>query len=264
MLNMGWYKVFRDLPFWPIRMNPQGAVARKLEPDRWRRTTDGGAPRRKPHAQPLRDELGLEVLSINEASKINHLPQYLKHHADAQTRQWAEQLRLGLPLPLESLHRGSKWPREIKPNLEEVMRALAILRRAAHVLGEPLYVFSDDFKDHFSQLALAPSEWPLFCLLSLQQKEVRMISERRLGFGCHPSSKIAQRFSDAILALFREDLDTAEAGHPPNDSPAWRKWREERRHAAEQAGTSLPTELRLYAAMVFTDDPILIVVGAVR
>ena len=34
------------IPVWPIRIVPQGSVARKLEPDRPRRTTDGSAPRK--------------------------------------------------------------------------------------------------------------------------------------------------------------------------------------------------------------------------
>ena len=36
------------------------------------------------------------------------------------------------------------------------------------------------------------------------------VSERRLGFGTHGASNIAQRFSDALLSLFRKDMDDAE------------------------------------------------------
>eukprot|EP00965_Chrysotila_dentata_P082108 2709675-Pleurochrysis_carterae.AAC.1 len=37
------------------------------------------------------------------------------------------------------------------------------------------------------------------------------VSEHRLGFGTHPASNIAQHFSDAILHMFREDMDEADA-----------------------------------------------------
>ena len=47
LAGKGWYEVFSHPPFAPWKALPQGAgaTARKLEPDRWRRTTDGGAPR---------------------------------------------------------------------------------------------------------------------------------------------------------------------------------------------------------------------------
>eukprot|EP00965_Chrysotila_dentata_P072166 2385234-Pleurochrysis_carterae.AAC.1 len=39
-----WYEFFGALPYWPLYCNGQGATPRKLEPDRWRRTTEGGGP----------------------------------------------------------------------------------------------------------------------------------------------------------------------------------------------------------------------------
>ena len=72
----------------------------------------------------------------------------------------------GLPRDLDAEPLGSrpheqphsKWPKERKPTVEHVMRDLAILRRAAELLREPIYVFGDDAKDYFCQLALASSE----------------------------------------------------------------------------------------------------------
>lgn len=53
-----------------------------------------------------------------------------------------------LPAPPDSQYdEKSKWPRERKPQLAAVMRDMAILRRAAHLLDEPIYVFGDDAKD---------------------------------------------------------------------------------------------------------------------
>jgi hypothetical protein len=54
--GLGWYSFFADLPYFPLYLNGQGCVARKLEPDRWRRTTEGGGPR-----QPVFDSSGLQA-----------------------------------------------------------------------------------------------------------------------------------------------------------------------------------------------------------
>ena len=57
MEGLSWYKFFDHLPFWPIYLNGQGATPRKYEPDRWRRTTEGGGPRKE-----TLDEEGLRAL----------------------------------------------------------------------------------------------------------------------------------------------------------------------------------------------------------
>ena len=38
------------------------------------------------------------------------------------------------------------------------MLDILVARRAAFVLGEPFYLFGDDFKDFFNQLPLAPED----------------------------------------------------------------------------------------------------------
>ena len=67
--DKGWYDFAADFQFWPMYLNGQGATARKLEPDRYRRTTEGGGPR-----QPTYDLSGLPAISINAASHIWHMP----------------------------------------------------------------------------------------------------------------------------------------------------------------------------------------------
>ena len=57
--NKGWYRFYPYFPYWPMYLNGQGAVARKLE-SRYRRTTGGGGPRKL-----TLDESGLRALSIN-------------------------------------------------------------------------------------------------------------------------------------------------------------------------------------------------------
>ena len=45
------------------------------------------------------------------------------------------------------------------PTISMVMHDLAVLRHAAQVLGEPLYLFGDDVSDYFNHFALAPEDW---------------------------------------------------------------------------------------------------------
>ena len=263
-----WYRFFDHLPFWPIYLNGQGATTRKLE-DRWRRTTECGGPRKC-----VLDETGLRALSINEASQTRHFP---RHFADRlhepSFRAWLAAKEL-----LDPATRGgpSPWPREEKPTLRMVMAAITILLGAAELLGEPIYVFGDDAKDYFNQLALSSEDWAKMGVIFLHAEEVGgsgveadpasrlfFVSERRLGFGAKPSSNIAQRFSEILLAFLRADMDAAEAAVPPDNRPTAREWRRLR--------TALPpdlhdpeAQLRLYFVVMYTDDPLMVVVGVER
>eukprot|EP00965_Chrysotila_dentata_P150605 4975404-Pleurochrysis_carterae.AAC.1 len=112
-----------------------------------------------------------------------------------------------------------------KPTLSDAMRDLCVLKAAAVALNQPLYIFGDDAADYFNQLAMAPEEWWKLNIVFIHEEELLsaplqhtdgvnalfFVSERRLGFGTHPASNIAQRFSDAILHMFRDDMDAADA-----------------------------------------------------
>ena len=166
------------------------------------------------------------------------------------------------------------------------MHDLAILRRAAELLGEPLYAFSDDFKDYFPQLAVAECDLHKLNFIFLAEADdglakldqyhlpqskhgqLLFVSERRLGFGTHGASNLAQRFSDALLHLFRHDMDAAEAAYGDE------RWARARRQAAlevaKRRGRAAPSEQelleqsRLYAAYCFTDDGLFLTVGVGR
>ena len=123
------------------------------------------------------------------------------------------------------------------------MQYLAILRRAAEFLDEPIYVFGDDAKDYFNQLGVSSSElWKLGLVLLEHQGDLTdapssgsrliFISEKRLVFGTHRASNVAQRFSYAILDLFRDAVDEAES---QVEQPArLREWLK-KRNVAHQA-----------------------------
>jgi len=261
-----WYRFFDRLPFWPIYLNGQGAATRKLE-DRWRRTTECGGPRKC-----TLDETGLQALSINEASQLNHFPRHFHDRlGEPAWDAWLEAKGL-----LDPAARGtpSPWPAEVKPTLRMVMQAVTILLAAAELLGEPIYVFGDDAKDYFNQLALASEDWAKMGVVFLHAQDVDLeaatdpakrlffVSERRLGFGAKPSSNIAQRFSEILLTFLREDMDAAEAAAPLDDRASAQEWR---RLRAAVAGVHGPeVECRLYFVVMYTDDPLMVVVGVQR
>eukprot|EP00965_Chrysotila_dentata_P080766 2664827-Pleurochrysis_carterae.AAC.4 len=63
MQTRDWFDIFSALPYLPIRMICPKATPHKFEPDRWRSTTDAGAPRNH-----LADDSGV-VPSINDLSR---------------------------------------------------------------------------------------------------------------------------------------------------------------------------------------------------
>lgn len=131
----GWYEFYPALPFWPFYANAQGAMPRKLD-QRWRRTTEGGGPRRTTF-----DSAGVRVWSLNDASKTYHMPQ---HFADDTRPEMLRYLHSRQLPPTEdqltqlAFNRHSKWPRQRMPDVSHVMRDLAVLKHAAHLLGEPV------------------------------------------------------------------------------------------------------------------------------
>ena len=290
---MGWYDFFSDFPFWPMYLNGQGSAARKLEPDRHRRITEGGGPR-----QPTFDKSGLRALSLNEASHIWHVPRYFADDPRPAMASWLAARGLPASPHAELGARRTKWPKELKPRLNDVMRDMAVLRRAAHVLGEPIYIFGDDVANYFNQLAMAPSElWKLGVVFLRQGESLEpppryaasagdarliFVSEKRLGFGTHGASNLCQRWANAKLDLYRDEMDEAESQETP--TPAAKRWRAARVKAQRATGQpcvptrryedfgadSAPTTVfvcaqhRLYAVHMYTDDPVFIVVGVQR
>lgn len=220
--RLGWYEYYARLPFWPVYSNAQGATPRKLE-QRWRRTTEGGGPRHE-----MYDTDGLRAWSLNDASRRLHVP---RHFAADRRVEMVDYLRAcTLPPTADdiarlALNRNTKWPRQRMPIIDHVMRDLVVLRRAAHLLGEPVYIFGDDVKDYFNHLENAPEElWKSVITflgadddlearvrpLAGAEADVIFVSERRMGFGLHPNSNVAQQFSEALNDLLREDVDPIE------------------------------------------------------
>eukprot|EP00965_Chrysotila_dentata_P068479 2263896-Pleurochrysis_carterae.AAC.1 len=161
------------------------------------------------------------------------------------------------------------------------MRDLCVLKAAAAALRQPLNIFDDDAADYFNQLAMSPEEWWKLNIVFIQESEILgtpprhadakgnalfFVSELRLGFGAHPASNTAQRFSDAILHMFREDMDAAEASFLASDrSAAYLSWRASRARIRRRDEPNPDgAQQRLYFAHMYTDDPIIAVVGVER
>ena len=223
-----WYRSFAFIPFAPMYLNGQGATARKLEPDRWRRTTEGGGPR-----QDTFDASGVRALSLNEAARIYHMPEHFASDLRSEFLDWLR--RRGLPRsdpvpPSDGRRHPTKWPKEVKPALEDVMRDMAVLGRAASRWGTALYCSNDDIKDYFNHLAVATSELSKVGILldRADGSGPRFVSERVLGFGLHGSSNLAQRFSDSLVILYYEDMDAEYFAPGAAYSAAEQGWLEHR------------------------------------
>ena len=270
----GWYEAYATPPFYPGYYNGQGSQARKLEPDRDRRTTEGGAPRKLTY-----DSSGLRVLSINEASRVYHMPQHYLSDTRPEMVDWMASR--GLPPSPEQLialelHHGSKHGKQYMPSIRTIMHDLAYLKRVATRLRLPIYIFGNDVKDYFNHLENAVSELPLMNVAWIGDEELQadarqraysddagnhliFISERRMGFGIHPNSGCAQDLSEAIDFIFRKRMDAvADAELEASTDAEVQRWLAERRVLEAKHGGH---QRRLYSAHTYCDDNIVIVVG---
>ena len=85
------------------------------------------------------------------------------------------------------------------------MKNMAILKAMADSSGEVLYMFADDFKDFFNQFRVAAHQRYLTSMIwfdATNDFEPVFVEELRMGFGGSPNSKIAQRFSNAMMREF--------------------------------------------------------------
>jgi hypothetical protein len=229
----GWYGLYSHPPFLPFRVVPKGSTPRKLEPERPRPTTEAGAPRKA-----LVDSDSLPVISLNEAS--SGIP------PEATVSS-------GTPLspPL------TQWPKENKPTVADALVALAVLISVSLLVGSsPVFAAADDFKNFFNQLMLAPEEYWKCCMVLTESLHAVFATEYIMTFGLRPASNIAQRFADSILHLFRIRMDAEDAPHLAllrKEYPGFDAWCKRRRG-----------QIRLYAAFIYTDDPLFLAISPER
>ena len=255
---------FDGFPFLPWCALGNGATARKKE-IRMRRTTEGGGPR-----YYLADSSEIQVLSLNSrigtkdlvpdaASRwcLPGLPTTTGHLTyDAAVRAHADSTRRYKP---------TKWPPEVKPRVDDLLHDITVLKHAAFCLGEDVYVFTSDAKDYFNQLRLAPWCLPhvglIWTTLDASHSDYSCVAEYVLGFGYSNASNIAQRFAYGILDIFRRRFDREDAKHLAEDRVRAPRYFAARDAVSRATGRD---ESRLAVALMYTDDPIFVVVGARR
>ena len=216
-------------PFDPIRLVPQGTTSKPgcvVGTATIRQVSDQGQPRKE-----VQDEEGSTVEVFNVQAKT---------HEDGT----------------------AKLPHEWKALPTHVLTNMAVLKYIGQLIGLALYIFSDDLKDFFRQLALHPSELWLSAFLWLDEEdETEFIVEERLGFGQSHASNIAQRFSNAAVAIFHKEFQKADEPYLLEDCrkhPALLQWVTDR---AAALGTSAAQVL---IACFYTDDLFCMVLGAER
>jgi hypothetical protein len=267
-------------------------MARKLEPDRLRRTTNASAPE-----DDLVDEDGVAVVSLNVAIKATKKPggdvtaqpsssatpfmppgsvrlyslssppepniPYLPPGVSVGGGGLRTAAAASVPLGHSSF--DQKWPKEQKPTVLNKVHDIGVLQFAAQVVFKDEVVgFVTDWKDYFSQFAVFPGDlWMNVVhwsnLEGIETSDLGcFVSEQRLGFGASSSSNITQRFSHFIASVFRRAFDREEElVFAAEQDPVRRAYLDERQFLG-------PDQCRLYEISIFTDDPFFVCVGAAR
>ena len=261
--GLGFNEFFASFPFVPWCALPNGATARRLE-DRMRRTTECGAPRNfladssNDEVVPLNRRIGAKDIVPDAATRYQfprlptttgHLTYSSAAHAHAISKPYKD----------------TRWPKEVKPRVEDFLHDLCVLKHAASQLGEDVFVFTADAKDYFNQLKLAPWCWPhvglLWTSLGDARSDYTCVAEYSLGFGFSCASNIAQRLSYGILGIFRRHFDLEDSPYLDADRRKAPRYFQSRDAVSALTGHNEP---RLAAAHMYTDDPIFVVVGAER
>ena len=249
-----WYGLFSHMPFLPLRCQSQGSVPRKLEPDRWRRIIEAGAPR-----NPEFDTEEMLVVPLNQA--IKGYKSIKKANFEADPKAYYDSVK-----PEDILKR---WPKELKSSVTAQVRDLAILKHAAYMAGEPIFVFSDDAESWFHQFALLQKEYPKVCViydpLEPEHDFCTWAVEYVMAMGITMASQLSQRAGHGLIWMVAQEMDALEAAIE-EPSPVLRKWLLDRAQLDKGRSDdgSLWREARLWTAHSFTDDFLFAAVTIVR
>ena len=123
----------------------------------------------------------------------------------------------------------------MKVCVEDQLHNTAVLKHAAAVYEEPLFILTADAKDFFNQLMLAG--WCchhvalLWLPLDVEHKIFAFAVEHSLGFGISMASNVAQRFVYGLIYIFLRTFDDVEAPFLAADlrHPKRRAWIKARR-----------------------------------
>lgn len=223
--DRAWYGVFEWLPCIPFRCAPRGSTPR----------SDGGPPR------GIVDEGAPRKPMTTKRSKQ----------------------------PVEAMNdaaRAAGWGREYKPSLSEIVHNHAILLGLCDLGGLDMLLLAVDFKYFFHQWFYAASQaWKRGALLPIENHDgsitLKWALEYVMSMGAHPSSRVAQRFANELMAELLRRFDEADAPFVAQENAELR--------TVLKARAGLPydnfgTQSRLADAGQFTDDPIAAACGVER
>ena len=236
----------------PVRYHPQwstgkGGADKKDNPSEARPVGDASAPhgdvleRNHPHAracltqQPTPDVAdGPIVVSLNELTGPSKPPSGYDGPVGEGT--------------------AYPWPSvETKPRPRDAYRANVVIRRMADANGTGVVAANDDVRWMFFQFLLWNGErWVATCYIVLEldgEPWFCLLCERVANMGTRPMSKIACRFAEEFLDVWRLSFD------------AWIRdaWLPHQTHALQTLLSTRrqrwgPTQARPYWAAPFTDD----------
>jgi hypothetical protein len=227
-----WVGFFESLPFVPGRYIGKGVVPKAG--DQIRPIDEAGGPRTL-----LLDSDGFYVWALN--ATIEGREDWDNYSAELVFLK----------------KKASKLPKESKPTAKHVRTVVRILRAAARAAGMPLLGFLSDLEKYFNQFMLAPEE---YWKSNSAWSHSRFTSNYCMTFGITSASNIAQRAGNALVWVFLQDFAEFDAPFVAADaasSPDLAEWLRLRRLLG-------PGQDSLLFMLIYTDDPIWLVVGADR
>jgi hypothetical protein len=127
------------------------------------------------------------------------------------------------------------------------------------------FLTCDDFSAFFNQFTLHPSERSRFCLTFLRDGDLYVAAKLVLGFGCTPSSGIAQRFTHLVRQIVSERMAAEDVRFVADlrrlAGPHVRAWFAIRDALTAETGVE---QALLFCINIYTDDSCKGAVGCAR
>ena len=149
------------------------------------------------------------------------------------------------------------------------MKAMAILKYLAWQMGGDMavYVFGDDCARFFNQFRTRTAQWPVTTfLMDDEEGRAQFVVETGMTFGPSKASQLAQRIANFLMDMFYRRMDEADAPFVKEEamrSPALKAWLTAR-GSSVGGEWQWTVQCRLYTALMYTDDPFFICLGADR
>jgi hypothetical protein len=191
--DLGWFKLFENIPFLPINLIPRGATPKS--DGTMRITTDASWPHVHPTKGELQDPSGLPVKPLNVACQ------------------------------------EGEWPHEGKPRVSDIMDFVTALFNLKVETGWEFFGGSEDMKKWFNQFATRPEEYWKTCALFEEEGLPQWYTEEVMTFGLRPASNVAQRGANFFMAILTREMARSDLQVIPalrKQCPAFNRWLSQR------------------------------------